>query len=214
MKLKSLIYIPAMLILLIACGSTEVMSVSIGDSGQQIKEIQSQLKNFGYYSGIVDGIYSEETHSAVAEFREQNGISANEVFDESTANRLGVKLGSQSPDGTSSDVEDEVYLLAKVICSQAANEPYTAKVSVGAVILNRVKSNKFPNTLNDCIYLSAGLYSDTVPDDESLRAAMDAYFGADPTNGALFYYDTHDSDEFFDSLYILAKIGKFNFCTD
>ena len=90
---------------------------------------------------------------------------------------------------------DEVYLLARVIEGEAADEPFEGKVAVGAVILNRTRSAAFPHTLAGVIFqphafesVANGQYNRPVSE-ESLRAALLAMSGWDPTGGAIYFWN-------------------------
>lgn len=89
----------------------------------------------------------------------------------------------------------DIYLLAKLIYAEARGEPYEGQVAVGAVVLNRVKSPDFPNTVAGVIYqpLAFTAVSDgqiyLEPDSTALKAAEDAASGWDPSGGALYYYN-------------------------
>lgn len=90
--------------------------------------------------------------------------------------------------------DDDLYLLAKLITAEAQGEPYEGQVAVGAVVLNRVKSSQFPNTIREVIYQKNQFsclpkLPKTVPTESSLQAAEDAIRGEDPSKGALFYYN-------------------------
>jgi len=91
---------------------------------------------------------------------------------------------------------EDVELLARLIAAEAQGEPYVGQVAVGAVVLNRVKSPGFPNTLSGVIYqprafesVSNGLIWRRTPTAEAYRAARDALNGWDPTYGALFFWN-------------------------
>ena len=90
---------------------------------------------------------------------------------------------------------DNINLLARVIEGEAADEPFTGKVAVGAVILNRVGNSNFPNTLGGVVYQPLAFESVSNGQiwrkltTESLRAAEYAFSGWDPTNGALFFWN-------------------------
>ncbi|HLT58374.1 MAG: cell wall hydrolase [Limnochordales bacterium] len=91
---------------------------------------------------------------------------------------------------------EDVELLARVIAAEAQGEPYVGQVAVGAVILNRVRSPQFPNSLSGVIYqphafesVSNGLVWRRTPSAEAYRAARDALNGWDPTYGALFFWN-------------------------
>lgn len=114
--------------------------------------------------------------------------------------------------------EDE-YLLAKLITAEAEGEPYEGQLGVGAVVVNRVKSPNFPNTIREVIYQKNQFSSlpklpQTVPTAEALRAAREAIRGKDPVNGALFFYNPALSSleglRFFATanLQVTARIGN------
>lgn len=113
--------------------------------------------------------------------------------------------------------DDMVNLLARLINGEARGEPYEGQVAVGAVILNRVKSPKFPNTIASVIYQNGqftcvrdGQFN--VPIDENstvYKAAAEAMNGADPTNGALYFYNpAKTKSKWLFSLKTTATIGK------
>ncbi|MGI6618566.1 MAG: cell wall hydrolase [Bacillota bacterium] len=92
---------------------------------------------------------------------------------------------------------DELMLMARVIYGEAAGEPYIGKVAVGAVVLNRVRSPLFPDTIAEVIYepwqfscVGSWMFN-SYPDQDSIRAAKDALAGWDPTGGALYYFNYH-----------------------
>lgn len=91
--------------------------------------------------------------------------------------------------------DEEIRLIARVIEGEAANEPYKGKVAVGAVVLNRVKHDKFPDSVRGVIYqprafcvVANGLINRT-PAEDSLQAARAAVSGEDPTGGALYFWN-------------------------
>ena len=92
---------------------------------------------------------------------------------------------------------DDVNLLARVINAEARGEPYLGQVAVGAVIMNRVESAEFPNTITGVIYqkgqfssVTDGQINKAFENEAQVRkAAQEAYNGSDPTNGALFFYN-------------------------
>lgn len=104
----------------------------------------------------------------------------------------------------------DLDLLARLITAEAQGEPYEAQVAVGAVVMNRVKSSDWPNTIKGVIYQEIGGYYQFTPvvngwidkpaEPECIKAAKAAMSGADPTNGAQFYYDDKVTNE-----WILAK---------
>ena len=126
-----------------------------GSTGGEVKEVQRRLKKWGYYSGSVDGIFGSGTKKAVISFQKKNGLTADGVVGKTTYKALGMTdsynalvSGGSSGGASSSDL----YLLAKTIYAEGRGEPYTGQVAIGAVILNRVKSSSFPNTVAGVVY--------------------------------------------------------------
>ena len=132
-----------------------------------------------------------------------------------------LEQGSSSVSTTKPENGDEmVELLARLINGEARGEPYLGQVAVGAVILNRVKSPKFPNTIAGVIYqnnqfscVKDGQFD--VPIDENstvYKAAQEAMNGSDPTNGALYFYNpSKTTNKWLFSLETVATIGKHRF---
>ena len=174
-------------------------SLRNGSRGDDVIALQKKLKNWGYYTGNVDGIFGSGTEQAVKYFQRKNGLTADGIVGPATAKALGLTLsggssGGSSSSGTSSSSGD-VYLLARCVYGEARGEPYKGQVAVAAVILNRVKSSSFPNTIAGVIYQS-GAFSvvadgqiNLTPDNTAIKAARDAMNGWDPTGGCLYYYN-------------------------
>ena len=190
--------------------------VAWGDKGDQVTLIQQKLKQYGYFSGTVDGVFGKQTYDAVVWFQRRNGLKVDGVVGESTAAALGVTLaGSVS---AASYNESETYLLGRLVHGEARGEPYVGKVAVAAVVLNRVKSSSFPNTISGVIY-QAGAFDavadgqiNLTPDEDSLRAARDALNGWDPTGGCLYYYNPATATNgWIWSRTVQLSIGKHNF---
>lgn len=89
----------------------------------------------------------------------------------------------------------DLYLMARVIEGEAADEPLEGKVAVGAVIVNRMESGKFPGSVRQVVYqplafeaVANGHYNRPLTR-ESVKAAELALEGRDPTGGALYYWN-------------------------
>jgi N-acetylmuramoyl-L-alanine amidase len=176
---------------------TEVAYAAVykqGSRGDTVKTIQKKLKNWGYYTGSVDGIYGAKTKEAVRYFQRKNGLSADGIAGNKTLAALGISTSSSS--SSSSGYSDaDITLLARLIYGEARGESYVGQVAVGAVVLNRIKSSSFPNTMSGVIYQK---YAFTAVDDGQInltpnatarKAALDAINGWDPTYGAIYYYN-------------------------
>ena len=173
-----------------------------GSSGPEVTNVQALLNRWGYYTGPVDGYFSGKTSKAVMDFQRKNGLGQDGVVGPQTWAALGhpavrQSTTSASSGGASGGVSDSgnVNLLARIIEGEAADESYTGKVAVGAVIVNRTQSGSFPNSIAGVIYqphafesVTNGQYTRSVSD-ESVRAAQAAISGYDPTGGALFFWN-------------------------
>ncbi len=165
-----------------------------GSSGSVIKTIQTKLKNWGYYKGSIDGIFGSQTKQAVRYFQQKNGLKVDGIVGNQTLKALGMKTtNNQTQSSTYTDAD--INLLARLIYGEARGESYVGQVAVGAVVLNRIKSASFPNTMAGVIYQS---YAFTAVDDGQInlqpnatarKAALDAINGWDPSYGALYYYN-------------------------
>ena len=97
--------------------------------------------------------------------------------------------------GAGSFSSSDVYLLAKTIYAEGRGEPYTGQVAIGAVVLNRVRDNAFPNTISGVVYQKHAFTAVTdgqinlTPNETAMKAARDAINGWDPTGGAIYYYN-------------------------
>jgi N-acetylmuramoyl-L-alanine amidase len=119
--------------------------------------------------------------------------------------------------------QEDRYLLAKLITAEAEGEPYMGKVAVGAVVVNRVKSSLFPNSIKEVIYQvdSIGKYQfspvldgriNIAPSKEALDAADDALSGVDPTGGALYFFNPSKiSNQWLLNKPVILKISNHTF---
>lgn len=191
-----------------------------GSRGDKVKELQQKLKRWGYYTGSIDGIFGSGTQAAVKKFQKKNGLTADGIVGPKTAAALGMNLtSSSSSSGSSSSSSGDLYLLARLVHGEARGEPYKGKVAVAAVVLNRVKSSSFPNTIAGVIYQRGAFDAvsdgqiNMQPDNESIRAARDAMNGWDPSNGCLYYYNPKTAtSRWMLSRPVLLRIGQHAFC--
>ncbi len=190
-----------------------------GSSGATVKEIQTRLKNWGYYTGTVDGIYGSQTEKAVRYFQSKNGLSVDGQVGDKTLAALGMQPSGNSSGGGGSSGSGDLALLARLISAEARGEPYEGQVAVGAVVLNRVDHASFPNSISGVIYQSGafsclydGQFDEPVAE-SAYRAAQDAMNGWDPSYGAIYYFnpDTATSAWIW-SRPLIVTIGKHRFC--
>ena len=186
-----------------------------GSRGSEVRQIQTKLKQLGYYKGSIDGIFGSDTRKAVISFQKNCGLTADGVAGPKTLLYLGLESSSSSG-GFSSN---ETYLLAKVIEAEARGESYTGQVAVGAVILNRVDHSSFPDSISGVVYQSGAfdcVYDSNwsvEPGSTAKKAAQDAINGWDPTGGAIYYYNpSKTSNQWIRTRPVITVIGRHYFC--
>lgn len=184
----------------------------MGSRGEEVKQIQTKLKNLGFYKGSIDGIYGSATVKAVKAFQKSKGLTVDGIAGTQTLKHLGIKSSSSLSDS-------DAQLLAKIISAEARGESYIGQVAVGAVVLNRVEHPSFPDTLSGVIY-QPGAFT-AVRDmnwkepiaDSAYRAARDAINGQDPTGGAIYYFNpAKTSNKWMRTRPVVITIGKHVFC--
>ena len=189
-----------------------------GSRGSEVTQIQTKLKRWGYYSGNVDGIYGTQTVNAVKYFQRKNGLTADGIAGPATLKAMGI-MTSSTTSSSSSNYNSNLNLLARLIYGEARGEPYTGQVAVGAVVMNRVKSSSFPNTISGVIYQSGAfdVVSDgqinLTPNSTAQKAAQDALNGWDPSYGAIYYFNPSTAtNKWIWSRPMTVTIGKHRFC--
>ena len=202
------------LLFTISFSSAESLS-KIGSQGEEVRQIQQQLKNLGYFNDKIDGIYGKQTKEAVIKFQMDNNLIADGIAGTKTLEKLNITSNSSPNIFT----ESEISLLARIISAESRGEPYEGQVAVGAVILNRIDHPSFPNTLAGVIYqpsaftcVTDGQINENVSD-SSKKAAQDALNGWDPTGGAIYYYNpAKTTNKWIYSRPVITTIGKHKFC--
>ena len=223
MKKKIIGFIAIMLLVVtfittLAMQNNEVIALSKYVSrGSEVSTIQDKLKRWGYYTGNVDGIYGSLTVAAVKKFQQKNGLTVDGIAGTQTLTAMGIT--SSSSGGSSTNNSSNVNLLARVIYGEARGEPYTGQVAVGAVIMNRVRSSKFPNTIAGVVYQSGAFDAvedgqvNLTPDSTAKKAAQDALNGWDPSYGAIYYFNPNTAtNKWIWSRPLTVTIGKHRFC--
>lgn len=202
MKKRNLIIVIFMI--LIFCGLfflnlRETIALSkYGSSGNEVTQIQKKLKNWGYYTGSVDGIYGSRTVAAVKKFQSKNGLTVDGIAGPKTLSAMGITGSSNS--NTSSSNSSNLNLLSRVVYSEARGEPYKGQVAVAAVVLNRVASSSFPNTISGVVYQSGSFDAvadgqiNLTPDSTAKKAAQDALNGWDPTSRLHLLFQSSNSN--------------------
>jgi N-acetylmuramoyl-L-alanine amidase len=160
-----------------------------GSISGDVWDLQYRLNALGYYSLPLDGIYGPKTEAAVRNFQRNYGI------------QVDGKVGSQSWKVLKKVSLDrsEMDILARTIYSEARGESYVGQVAVGAVVMNRIASPDFPNTIRGVVFQSDAFTSVSdgqywlTPNATAYKAAYDAVRGWDPSKGALYYFNPQTS---------------------
>lgn len=185
-----------------------------GSSGAVVTQIQTKLQAWGYYSGAADGVFGSATEQAVRSFQRKNGLTVDGKVGAQTLAALGIQADTDTGGNSA-----ELNLLARLISAEARGEPYSGQVAVGAVVLNRVEHPSFPNTIAGVIYQSGafsciddGQFNEPVAE-SAYRAARDALNGADPSGGAIYYFNPATAtSKWIWSRPLIVTIGKHRFC--
>lgn len=188
-----------------------------GSRGEEVRQIQTKLKRWGYYSGAIDGIYGSQTTSAVRWFQSKNGLNVDGISGPKTLTAMGITSSNNNTGGTAQN--SDLNLLAHLVYSEARGEPYSGQVAVASVVLNRVKSSSFPNTVAGVIY-ERGAFSvvadgqiNLTPNQTAISAARDALNGWDPTYGAIYYFNPNTATNgWIWSRPVTVVIGNHRFC--
>ncbi len=188
----------ASLLFSVAYASSEeafAMTLKKGSQGDDVSKLQQALNEKGFWVGTPDGVFGAGTEAGLKKFQSANGLTADGVAGARTLEKLGISKPTSSESNNASYTDSDVYLLAKTIHAEARGESYIGQVAVGAVILNRVKSPEFPNTISGVVYQPWAFTAvhdgqiNLEPNEQSIRAAKDALNGWDPSYGCLFYYN-------------------------
>ncbi len=216
---RFLMFLIFVLIFAFALCSASVSALSkIGSRGSEVRNIQTRLKKWGYYSGSVDGIYGTGTKNAVIKFQKKHGLTADGVAGPKTLEKIGLPTGGSS--GSAGSSNSDYHLLARLISAEARGEPYTGQVAVGAVVLNRVEHPSFPASVSGVIYQNGAftcLYDgqfDKPVADSAYKAARDALNGWDPSGGAIYYFNPSTAtSSWIWSRPLITTIGRHRFCS-
>lgn len=200
-KLKVLIFaLFTMLFLSFSQISAEAHSPDLheGVSGQDVKELQVKLTKMGYFHTTATGYYGSITKNAVVQFQRDFNVSDTGFTGPLTRAKLA-----------------EVDMMAHVVYGEARGESYTGQIAVAAVILNRIESSLFPNSIYNVVFqrnaftaVNDGQYN-LLPNAAAYGAVKAAVKGSDPSLGATYYYNPSGvTDTWIFSRTPITKIGK------
>lgn len=140
-----------------------------------------------------------------------------EIFKDVKTKKVYAASAASSTSTKKESGTDMVNLLARLVNGEARGEVYQGQVAVAAVILNRVKSSSFPNTISGVIYqkgqfscVTDGQFNKAIAKDSTVyKAAQEAMSGVDPTGGALYFYNPKTAkSKWLYSLKTVATIGN------
>lgn len=216
----------------VTVGAFSDQVLQVGTRGDDVYELQGRLKFLGFYTGKVDGVFGWRTYWAVRHFQYEFGLKIDGLVGPKTKLKLWQATKHWRPgqeaqakpakrpnkavlQNTSGFSENDIRLMANAVHGEARGESYVGKVAVAAVILNRLNSSLFPNTVSQVIF-EPGAFTAVAdgqiwltPDEESLRAVRDAINGWDPTGGALYYYNpAKTTNRWIYSRPVIKRIGK------
>lgn len=196
--------------------SSNNLSSSVIYPGQSLK-VSCQV--YTVKSGDTLYLISKSRGVSLADLRKANNKYDDRIYPGQILNIPGSSVSSAA--GVIPYTQSDVDLLARLITAEAGSEPYNAKVSVGAVVVNRVKNPLYPNTISSVIYEKSGGYYQFTPvmngwinkpaTSDSIKAAYDALKGIDPTKGALYYFDNSATNQWLRSKPVAIIIDKMIF---
>jgi N-acetylmuramoyl-L-alanine amidase len=198
-----------------------------GSYGEDVIELQTRLTYNGFFKSKIDGVFGWNTYWAVRNFQDKFGLPVDGMVGAQTKAMLvkatkyekkgnGSSTTANVPNGYS---QNDIQLMANAVYGESRGEPYIGQVAVAAVILNRVQSASFPNTVAGVIYEPGAFTAvadgqiNLTPNETAKKAVLDAVNGWDPTGNAIYYFnpDTATSSWIWSRPQI-KKIGKHIFC--
>ncbi|WP_017755235.1 spore cortex-lytic enzyme [Calidifontibacillus oryziterrae] len=156
-----------------------------GMNSGYVYDLQHRLQQTGTYKEAITGYFGPVTKNAVVKFQKRYGLTPDGIVGPNTWRALYKHTFTAN----------EIEMLAKLVHGEARGETFEGKVAVAAVVLNRVDSKKFPNTVKSVIFepyaftaVADGQYY-TKPNKVAYQAVYNAIQGWDPSYGALFYFN-------------------------
>ncbi len=201
-KLTQILLVTLVLTLLatpvLASGNSRTLKFT--HRGEDVLRLQKTLNEKGYYNYNLDGIYGKITERAVINFQIDHKIRIDGIAGPETQRTLyGNSNSSKSGTTTKNYSSSDQYWLARIIEAEAGGESYKGKVAVGNVILNRVQSKNFPNTIYNVIFeyygsipqfspVADGTIYNT-PSQDSINAAKDALNNVRPVGNSTYFFN-------------------------
>ncbi|MBE3101455.1 MAG: cell wall hydrolase [Firmicutes bacterium] len=174
--------------------------LKVGSRGAEVTQLQQELKNQGFFNyWKVTNYFGSITRNAVITFQKNKGLTPDGIVGSKTNAALYSNSSSVSRGTVSQQARNDIYWLARIIQAESQGEPYRGQVAVGNIIMNRVKSSSFPNSVYGVIFeyygsipqfspVADGTIYNT-PSDTSIKAAEEAYAGNRPVGSALYFFN-------------------------
>ncbi|NHN31871.1 cell wall hydrolase [Paenibacillus sp. S3N08] len=188
--------------------------MNTGSQSEHVQDLQERLATLGYFKVGVTGYYGSVTEESIRKFQKDNKLPVDGEADEDTIAKLmqktkpkqaakpqeDTKSSANSKPKTNSkpstkNTQSTLEQLARIIYSEARGESFEGQVAVGSVVMNRVQSSEFPDSISEVIFqpgqftaIDDGQYWLT-PNKSAYAAAQEALKGTDKTKGALYYYN-------------------------
>ena len=176
-----------------------------GSTGDQVRQVQQKLIQYGYMTGSADSVFGRATYDAVIWFQQKNGLTIDGRVGPATAAALGLTLTSGTLSAGNYQ-STELELLARLVNGEARGEPYLGKYPAECLkFLEFMAQTEVaqmytdlegsPNTISGVIFQTGAFDAvwdgqfDLEPSDSCIRAARDAMNGWDPTDGCIYYYN-------------------------
>ncbi|MDQ0113139.1 spore cortex-lytic enzyme [Paenibacillus harenae] len=221
-------------------------TLKVGSSGKDVYELQGRLKYLGFYNGKIDGQFGSTTKNAVTWFQWKFGLKSDGVVGAKTKLKLweatkawkptadspstGGSGGGATNETATGDAtigksnrlgltDNDLKIMANAVYGEARGEPYEGQVAVAAVILNRLQSQSFPNSIYGVIF-QPGAFTAVAdgqiyltPNEKAKEAVEDAINGWDPSGGCLYYFNpVTATSKWIWTRTQIKTIGKHIFC--
>lgn len=202
-------------------------TIKLGMQGYDVIQLQKNLDYLGYTVGSIDGIYGQNTRNAVNDFQRNHGLIVDGIIGYETAMTIikevsrpnpGTNRSTSTPSRSSLPLpysQQDIHILACVVHGEARGEPFEGQVAVAAVVLNRVESQNFGNSVKEVIF-EPGAFTAVddgqfylQPDSNAYRAVEAALRGWDPSEEALYYWNpVTATNKWIWSRPIVTRIGQ------
>ncbi|WP_010530836.1 spore cortex-lytic enzyme [Lentibacillus jeotgali] len=181
----------------------------LADASEYHKEyVQNQINqgnDFTHYGGVENSKQSESS----------NGGNNNQNSGNHDANNDNAKAEPTAVNVPQGYSQNDIQLMANAVNGEARGEPYVGQVAVAAVILNRVESPSFPNSVSGVIFEPRAFTAVAdgqiwlEPSKKSRDAVLDAINGWDPSGNAIYYFNPNTAtSDWIWSRPQIKKIGK------